>query len=132
MPSTQNLVVTSRRIVKKIDFNNESTASTFGITGSAFNQSGLNADLVLTDSITGNSATIAKVLWTTNGSTAGYNLRWGPTTSAGATAMMALGVNGEFVFEKMTLKNNAGTPNGTFTVTPTAVVTGTVIVEFVL
>lgn len=132
MASQQNLVVTARRIVKKIDFNNESTGLSFGITGSAFNQSGLASDLVLTDSITAGSATLSKVVWTANGNTSGYNFRWGPAAAAGATAMMALGVNGEFIFERMTIHNSAGTPDGTFFITPTATVTGTVIVEFVL
>ena len=132
MASNQNLVVTSRRLVRKIDFNNESASYTFGITGSAFNQSGLVADAVFTDGITNGSATISKIIWTANGSTSGYNCRWGPASAAGATAMMALGVNGELLFEKMTIHNNATTPDGTFVITPTATVTGTVIVEFVL
>ena len=132
MASTQNVVVTNRRIVKKIDFNNESTAVSFGITGSAFNQYTSADELLLTNSITNDSATISKILWTTSGATNGYNLRWGPSTSSGATAMMAFGQNGEFLLERMTIYNNAGSPDGTFIITPTAVVTGTVLVEFVL
>lgn len=132
MPNTVDIVVTQRRIVKKIDFNNEAASQTFGITGSAFNQSGLAADLIFTNGITNSTASLSKVLWTVNGSTGGYNVRWGPSTAAGATAMMLLGANGEFLFEKMTLHNNAGTPDGTLIVTPTGTVTGTVILEIAL
>jgi hypothetical protein len=132
MASNQNIVSMSRRIVRKIDFNNESGAFTFGITGAAFNQSGLAADAVFTNGITNGTATLSKIIWTTNGSTSGYNLRWGPASAAGATAMMAFGTDGELIFEKMTIHNSATTPDGTFVITPTATVTGTVIVEFVL
>lgn len=130
MPVTQNLVVTNRRLVKKVDFNNESVGVTFGITGSAFNSSGLAADLIFTDGITNSTAALSKVHWTA--SAGGYVMNWDPNTSSGATAMALYGLNGEFLFEKMTVHNSAPTPNGLFRITPTTTVTGTVIVEFVL
>lgn len=132
MPVNTDIVVNHRRLVKKIDFNNESTAATFGITGLAFNSSGLTADLIFTNSITNNTAALSKVHWTANGGTFGYVMRWDPNTDSGATAMAVYGPNGEFLFEKMTIHNTATAPNGVFRITPTATVTGTVIVEFVL
>ena len=47
------------------------------------------------------------------------------------TAMVLYGHNGEYNFEKFTLKNNAAAPTGILTITPTASATGTLILEIV-
>lgn len=132
MATKQNLVTTQRRFVAKVNFGNESAGLSFGITGSAFDAIGGADGQPFVKSITANTANLSKVIWTSNGSTFGYNLKWGPNTANGATAMSVFGTNGEFLFERMTVRNDAGTPDGFFHVIPTATVSGTVILEFVL
>ena len=130
MSSRQDLVTTQRRYVTKVNFFAESTAVSFGITGTAFDAIGGADGQPFVSGITANRATLSKVLWTANAN--GYTLKWGPDTASGATAIALYGTNGEFAFERCTLRNNAGTPDGTFHIKPTGTVTGTVIMEFVL
>lgn len=132
MAVKQDLVVTQKRLVTKIQFNGESTGLTFGITGSAFdNYGGLTGDL-LVRGITNNTAAISRILWSAQSSTAGYSLQWNTTGgAAGVTAMTVYGTDGEHNFEKTTLRNNDPAPFGTFRITPNGIVTGTMILEFV-
>lgn len=132
MATKQNLVTTQRRHVAKINFNSESSAYTFGLTGSAFDAIGGADGVPFIAGITAQTPSLSRVVWTANGATFGYHLKFGPDTSSGTTAMSVFGTNGEFAFERMTIKNDATTPNGIFHVKPTATVTGTVILEFVL
>jgi len=126
----QDLVTTQRRYVTKVNFIADATSTSFGVTGSAFDAIGGADGQPFVSGITANRATLSKVLWTANAN--GYALKWGPNTASGATAMYLYGNNGEFTFERCTLRNNAGTPDGTFHIVPTGTVTGTVIMEFVL
>lgn len=132
MAIKQNIVTSQRRHVAKIDFSAESASLTFGLTGSAFDAIGGSDGVPFIAGITAQTPALSRVLWTANGATFGYHLKFGPDDSNGATAMSIFGTNGEFSFERMTIKNKATTPDGVFHVKPTAVVTGTVILEFVL
>jgi len=132
MATKQNIVVTQRRHVAKINFANESATYTFGLTGSAFDAIGGANGAPFIAGITAATPSLSKVLWTANGATFGYHLKFGPDTSNGITAMSLYGANGEFSFERLTIKNNAPVPDGNFLIIPTATVTGTVILEFVL
>lgn len=130
MAVKQDLVVTQKRLVTKIQFNGEATGITFGITGSAFdNYGGFTGDS-LVRGITNNTAALSRILWTASAN--GYSLQWNTTGgAAGMTAMSLYGSDGEHNFEKQTLRNNDPAPFGTFRITPTGTVTGTVILEFV-
>lgn len=141
MAVKQNLVVTQKRVVTKLSFNNESGSYSLGLTGSCFdalagvtNESypaGLPSALSnsFVAGITFSSAAISRILWTSTVAGVGYNLTW--AGSQGATAIMLYGQNGEYNFEKLTLRNNATAPTGILTVTPTATTTGTLILEIV-
>lgn len=130
MANKQNLVVTQKRNVTKINFNNESAAYVLGITGSAFDAIGGADGVPYIAGVTSNTASITKLIWSVNGATSGFVLTWGPAGASGATAMGIFGSNGEFLFEKMSLRNNAVDPNGTLIITPQTTVIGTLIIEF--
>jgi len=129
MPSRQDLVVTQKRAVTKLVFNNESAAYTHGVTGSLFDGIGGSTGEAFVRGITNNTAALSRIVWSCLGATAGYNLTWAGTP--GGTAYIAAGVDGDLSFERFTIKNNATNPTGILTITPTATVTGTLILEFV-
>jgi hypothetical protein len=129
MASKQDLVVTQKRYVTKIQFNNESAAFNLGITASAFDPIDGLTDGRMTRGITNNTAALSSMIWNASGATFGYHLTWAGGT--GATAMSLFGPNGNIALERATLKNNAVSPTGILTITPTGIVTGTVILEFV-
>jgi hypothetical protein len=133
MATKQDLVVTQKRYMAKVQFNNESTGLTFGITGSAFDGiGGLTGERFILG-ITNNTAALSRISWTSNSSTGGYSLQWNTTNgAAGITAISVYGTDGERDFERVTIKNNDPSPFGTFRITPIAPTSsGTVIVEFV-
>jgi len=132
MATKQNLVTTQRRHVAKVNFVAESAGMSFGLTGSVFDAIGGADGVPFIAGITAQTPSLSRIIWTSNGSTFGYHLKFGPDNNSGMTAMSVFGTNGEFAFERMTVKNTAPTPDGFFHVKPTAVVTGTVILEFVL
>jgi hypothetical protein len=127
MASKQDLVVTQKRYVTKIQFNADTAAFNLGITGSAFDAIGGVTGESMVRGITNNTAALSSIIW--NASANGYNLTW--AGSPGMTAMMLFGLNGDIALERTTLKNNASTPTGILTITPTGALTGTVILEFV-
>jgi hypothetical protein len=141
MASRQDIVVTQKRVVTKLNFSAESGAFSLGLTGSLFDAlagltnntypSGLPASLSnsFVAGITNNTAAISRIVWTSNSGTVGYNLTW--AGSAGATAIVLYGNDGEHNFEKYTLRNNATGPTGILTITPTGTITGTLILEIV-
>jgi hypothetical protein len=141
MASRQDLVVTQKRVVTKINFSAESGAFSLGLTASLFDAlagltnntypSGLPSAVSnsFVAGITNNTAAISRIVWTSSASTNGYNLTW--AGSPGMTAMVLYGNDGEYNFEKFTLKNNATAPTGILTITPTASTTGTLILEIV-
>lgn len=141
MPARQNLVVTNKRSVVKLTWSGENGSFSLGVTGSLFDAaagmttnaypSGLPASLTdpFVAGVTNNTAAISRILWTSASSTTGYNLTW--AGSAGATAIVLYGNDGEHNFEKYTLKNNATGPTGILTITPTAAIVGTLILEIV-
>jgi hypothetical protein len=144
MPARQNLVVTQKRSVVKLNWSAEAAGITLGVTGSLFDAlagmtnntypNGVPASLTdpFVAGVTNNTAAISRVLWTSNSASAtpvGYNLIW--AGSVGATAIVLYGNDGEHNFEKYTLKNNATGPTGILTITPTASITGTLILEIV-
>jgi hypothetical protein len=124
----QNIVTTQRRLVKKFQLGAHNTAITFGITGNAFANGATSGEFALmTAGITNNTAKLASIKSSCNNR---YSLTWGG--SAGATAFdSGQAGNLDFYFERFTIPNNATTPNGQMTITPTTV-TGTIILEFVL
>jgi hypothetical protein len=128
MPYTeQNIVTMQRRLVKKFQLSAHPTAITFGITGNAFANGATGEFALMTAGITNNTAKLASIKSSCNNR---YSLTWGG--SAGATAFdSGQGGNIDFYFERFTIPNNATTPNGQMTITPTTV-TGTIILEFVL
>ena len=130
MAIKQNLVVTQKRNVTKINFNGETAPYVLGITGSAFDAIGGADGAPFVSGITNGTATISKLIWSVNGATSGFILTWGPTGPTGATAMSIYGSNGEFLFEKMALHNDAIQPNGTLVISPQTSVIGTLIIEF--
>jgi len=127
MASRQDLVKTQKRAVVKLGFNNESAAYNLGVTGSLFDPIGGTTGEAFVRGITNNTAALSRIIWTA--STGGYNLTWAGT--AGATAFMAYGTDGVVDFERMTMINNATTPTGILTITPTTALTGTLILEVV-
>ena len=127
MASKQDLVVTQKRYVTKIDFAAESTPFNLGITGSAFDPIGGVTGASMTRGITNNTAALSNITW--NASTGFYTLAWAGGTTATATILG--GLNGNIALERTTLKNNATTPTGILTITPSTTLTGTVILEFV-
>jgi hypothetical protein len=123
----QTIVGTQKRMVKKFQLNAHATAINFGITGSAF-ANGLTGDVIaMTNGIT---ATTAKLASIKSSCSARYTLGWAGTPGATAFDSAAAG-NIDFMFERFTIPNNATTPTGNFTITPSTV-TGTIILEFVL
>lgn len=129
MASKQDLVVTQKRYVTKIQFNNESAAFNLGIAGSAFDAIGGVTGEIMVRGITNNTAALSSIIWNASGATFGYHLAWAGGT--GATAMSLFGPYGNITLERATLKNNAVSPTGILTITPTGTLTGTVILEFV-
>jgi len=123
----QTIVGTQKRLVKKFQLSAHNSAINFGITGSAF-ANGLTGDVIaMTNGITAATAKLASIK---SSCSARYTLTWGGTP--GATAFdSAAGGNVDFMFERFTIPNNATTPTGVMTITPTTV-TGTIILEFVL
>ena len=128
MPYTeQNIVTIQRRLVKKFQLSAHNTAITFGITGNAFANGATGEFALMTAGITNNTAKLASIKSSCNNR---YFLTWGG--AAGGTAFdSGQGGNIDFYFERFTIPNNATTPNGQMTITPTTV-TGTIILEFVL
>ena len=128
MPYTeQTLVGTQKRLVKKFQLSAQSSAINFGVTGSAF-ANGLTGDVIaMTDGITASTAKLASIK---SACTARYTLTWAGTPGATAFDSAAAG-NIDFMFERFTIPNNATTPTGVMTITPSTV-TGTIILEFVL
>ena len=123
----QTIVGTQKRLVKKFQLSAHASAINFGITGSAF-ANGLTGDVIaMTNGIT---ATTAKLASIKSSCSARYTLGWAGTPGATAFDSAAAG-NIDFVFERFTIPNNATTPTGNFTITPSTV-TGTIILEFVL
>lgn len=130
MPVRQDLVVTNKRSVVKLDFNNESGTYVLGVTGSLFDPIGGLTGAQFVSGITSNTAAISKIIWSSSSSTVGYNLIWDGATGA-TMAFRVYGSDGELNFEKFTLNNNAITPTGKLNVIPSSAVTGTLILEFV-
>lgn len=123
----QTIVGTQKRMVKKFQLNAHPTAINFGITGSAF-ANGLTGDVIaMTDGITAATAKLASIKSSCSNR---YTLTWAGTPGATAFDSAAAG-NIDFMFERFTIPNNATTPTGIMTITPTTV-TGTIILEFVL
>jgi hypothetical protein len=123
----QTLVGTQKRLVKKFQLNSHNTAISFGVTGSAF-ANGLTGDVTaMTNGITANTAKLASIK---SSCTNRYTLTWAGTPGATAFDSAAAG-NIDFMFERFTIPNNATTPTGNVTITPTTV-SGTIILEFVL
>ena len=129
MSSKQDLVVTQKRYVTKIQFDNEVTAYSLGLTASAFDAIGGITGEKFVQGITNNTAALSSIMWNANLATGGYNLTWAGVP--GGTAMMLCGPHGDIRLERATIKNNATAPTGILTITPTATVTGTLILEFV-
>ncbi len=124
----QTLVGTQKRLVKKFLVNSHSTAISFGVTGSAF-ANGLTGDVIaMTNGITANTAKLAAIKSSCNDR---YLLTWAGNPGATAFDSASSGTL-DFIFERFTIPNNATTPTGVMSITPTGTVTGTIILEFVL
>lgn len=149
--SRQNLVVTQKRAVVKLNFTNDSpngntgtyalsvTGNLFdaftGITSSTF-PTGLSDVYAnkFTAGVTANTAAISRIIWTSNGTTNGYVLSWAGLApgSTGVTAIALVGNNGIYDFEKLTLRNNNPFPSGILAINTLGTTqTGTLILEIV-
>lgn len=124
----QSIVTTQRRLVKKFQLGAHNTGIAFGITGNAFANGATSGEFYnMTVGITNGTAKLASIKSSCNNR---FVLTW--NGSPGATAFdSAQAGNIDFVFERFTIPNNATTPTGQMTITPTTV-TGTIILEFVL
>jgi len=123
----QTIVGTQKRLVKKFQLSAHGTGISFGVTGSAF-ANGLTGDVIaMTDGITADTAKLASIK---SSCSARYTLTWAGSPGATAFDSAAAG-NIDFMFERFTIPNNATTPTGIMTITPSTV-TGTIILEFVL
>jgi len=125
MATRHDLVVTQKRLVTRVNFQNESGAFTLGVTASAFDAIGGLTGPRFVAGITNDTAAISRITWSVSG---GLALTW--AGAPGATAMWLYNT-GEMNLERTTLKNNATAPTGILTITPTATVTGSVLLEFV-
>jgi hypothetical protein len=132
MPVKQDLVKTQKRYLTKLNFLGESSTYQLGVTGSAFTPTSPdNSYPNMVSGITNGTAAISRIIWTADPSaTGGYTLVWDGVT--GSTAAFLYGANGDLVLDRVTLRNDAGSPTGKLNITPRGTVTGTVLIEFCL
>ena len=122
--SSSYIVKTKNRCVVAVN-GDSAGAITIGITGSAFTQPGGYPDFN-DPNITNSSACLSRFHYGLSGSSC--LLQFGGTT-AGNAYVLTPGTT-EVNFDRMTVPNNAGTPNGTFIVNVPASTVLTAYLEF--